>query len=188
MFFLKNKKSGNILGITLVILMLFSWITSISCLLIKKEYEKIMTPPKEKSYKKIIENYYEIYLKKVGVENIIKKDNKIIWNQNFNSENVKTKEGFTIEEIWKQGKKIYDKNKNFNSKKYYREIIKSFSYFNKINNIEIVFLKEFLNIKIGEKQLQKIKIRIKIKSEYFYDKDFNIIKNLIIKIGGVYVE
>lgn len=188
MFFLKNKKSGNILGITLVILILFSWITSMSCLLIKKEYEKIMTKPKEKNYKKIIENYYERYLRKVGVENIIKKDNKIIWNQNLKSENIKKNEEFIIEEIWKYGKKIYDKNKNFNSKKYYREIIKSFSSFNKINNIEIIFLKEFLNVKIGEKQFQKIKIRIKIKSEYFYDKDFNIVKNLLIKIGGVYVE
>lgn len=65
MYFLKDKRSGNII-VTIFLLVLLSWVSTITCFLLKKEYEKcfILVTEKKIGEKKIISKYYKSYLEK----------------------------------------------------------------------------------------------------------------------------
>lgn len=65
MFFSKNKRSGSIMTI-IFLLVLLSWISTVTCFLLKKEYEKCFVLVREKKItdNEIISECYKNYLDK----------------------------------------------------------------------------------------------------------------------------
>lgn len=188
MYFLKNKRSGNI-TLTIFFMILLSWISTITCFILKKEYEKcsILENKKEINNKEIICKYYKKYLEKEkGPDYIIKKSGKIIWNLNIKKSETKTDNGFTIKKILKNNKVIYDIEKNTTNN--YKSIIKNFSDYNKKNEIIVIFIKKYYKGAVGEEVSNDIEIEAHVSANYFYNKDFDITKNLNVKIGAIYVK
>lgn len=188
MYFLKNKKSGNI-AITIFFMILLSWISTITCFVLKKEYEKcsLLQNKKEINNKEIICKYYKKYLEKeTGPDYITKKSGEIIWNLNIKKSEIKTDNGFIIIKILKNNKVIYDIEKNTTNN--YKSIIKNFSDYNKKNEITVIFIKKYYKGSVGEEVSNDIEIEAHINANYFYNKDFDITKNLNSKIGAIYVK
>jgi len=188
MYFLKDKRSGNI-TITIFLMILLSWISTITCFILKKEYEKcfILQNKKEINNKAILCEYYKQYLEKhMGAEYIIKKDGEIIWNLNIKQSEPETDNGFIIKKISKNNKVIYDIDEKNNNN--YKSIIKNFSDYNQTNKITVIFIKKYYKGSIGKETSDNLEIETHINSSYVYDRDLDITKNLDLEIGAVYVK
>lgn len=176
MYFTKNKKRGNIIFLTTLILMFISQGIFISSIILKKDIyrekilkdslKKLELQDKERTifkvYRKSTDNMTEDELSKY----MTFKEGHVIWDRNYKDEVVYTDSGFFIDCI-----KINEKIINFSEgskSNNYRNIIRNYSIYNSYNYMIVLLKKKIKNIKIGETFIGKGELVCSIEVKYFY--------------------